>query len=418
LLEQRRLLIAGGVNTSSPELPPDTGLYVISSGPLPTFHLPGLTVVLGTVREKPSLELPFFRNRGLPNNEIDSFAASMDAMVSIDGGPSQPLSANGPAVVALFGKWNLTTGSFNTELLSMDLSGGGVMIRESPTLPSTGQTTITDIGDRMYHIDSFFDVFTEISLDGGQTWFPSDASTRLGLVPETDLAGITSQAILVTAVDPQGAPSTVIINQPPVVDLNGAGGAGTDSFNLWSGSPVAIADPTATLGDPDNTTLASLTVALASPHIGDVLAANVSGTSIGASFNGTSLVLSGSDTLAHYQQVLRSVTYHNTAGGPGVTSLTINVVANDGTANSNTAVSTVTINQPPTLLHSFTGGTSDGQGPLAGLTQVGSTLYGTTYDGGSAGFGTCSRSTPTARGTRSCTLSPAGSVTAVVPLRT
>ena len=46
------------------------------------------------------------------------------------------------------------------------------MIRESPTLQSTGQVTIADIGGGLYQIDSFFDVFTELSIDGGATWMP------------------------------------------------------------------------------------------------------------------------------------------------------------------------------------------------------------------------------------------------------
>jgi hypothetical protein len=40
----------------------------------------------------------------------------------------------------------------------------------------------------MYHIDSFFDVFTELSIDGGTTWIPKagNRGTRvnLGGVPE------------------------------------------------------------------------------------------------------------------------------------------------------------------------------------------------------------------------------------------
>lgn len=64
----------------------------------------------------------------------------------------------------------------------------GVQIRENPGLPSLGQTTIVPLGGGMYHIDSFFDVFTELSLDGGQTWIPGDrpAHMRLtsGPVPE------------------------------------------------------------------------------------------------------------------------------------------------------------------------------------------------------------------------------------------
>jgi hypothetical protein len=59
-----------------------------------------------------------------------------------------------------------------------------ILIRESPTLASTGETTITDIGSGMYRIDSFFDVFTELSIDGGQTWIPGDSPMRLELIPE------------------------------------------------------------------------------------------------------------------------------------------------------------------------------------------------------------------------------------------
>jgi hypothetical protein len=61
-------------------------------------------------------------------------------------------------------------------MLSLDLSGGtlpaGVMIRESPTLQSTGQTKIRTYPAGGYIIDSFFDIFVEVSLDGGQTWTP------------------------------------------------------------------------------------------------------------------------------------------------------------------------------------------------------------------------------------------------------
>jgi hypothetical protein len=41
----------------------------------------------------------------------------------------------------------------------------------------------------MFHIDSFFDVFTELSVDGGATWIPSSGATRLTLVPEPGILG-------------------------------------------------------------------------------------------------------------------------------------------------------------------------------------------------------------------------------------
>src|SRR2546422_272018 len=66
-----------------------------------------------------------------------------------------------------------STRYYNTEMLQLDITGGGlgtIMIRESPTLASTGGTNITDLGGGMFQINSFFDIFTEISVDGGNTW--------------------------------------------------------------------------------------------------------------------------------------------------------------------------------------------------------------------------------------------------------
>ena len=82
------------------------------------------------------------------------------------------------------------------------------------------------------------------------------------------------------------------------------------------------------------------------PSHGDVLAATTAGTSITASYNAASgvLTLTGNDTLAHYQQVLDSVTYVSTSDNPtnfGTdTSRTISWVVNDGTLNNSTIQTT------------------------------------------------------------------------------
>jgi len=66
---------------------------------------------------------------------------------------------------------------FDTEMLQLDIRGGnlppGAMVRESPTQPSMGQTRIQRLEDGSFQIDSFFDIFTELSLDGGQNWLPA-----------------------------------------------------------------------------------------------------------------------------------------------------------------------------------------------------------------------------------------------------
>ncbi len=70
------------------------------------------------------------------------------------------------------------TRHFDTEMLQLDIAGGdlpgGLMLRESPSKPSLGRTSErNDPIHPTYHIESFFDVFTEVSTDGGMTWWPA-----------------------------------------------------------------------------------------------------------------------------------------------------------------------------------------------------------------------------------------------------
>jgi hypothetical protein len=76
-----------------------------------------------------------------------------------------------------------TDNHFDTEMLQMNLTGPGVLIRESPTLPSLGRGSIDPGG---FYVPSFFDVFVELSLDGGQNWAPQPQPLHLRLqVPDT-----------------------------------------------------------------------------------------------------------------------------------------------------------------------------------------------------------------------------------------
>ena len=70
----------------------------------------------------------------------------------------------------------LNTSVYSTEMTQLDISGGtlpaGMQIRESPTKASLGTTTILPAPGGGYTISSFFDVYTELSTDGGATWYP------------------------------------------------------------------------------------------------------------------------------------------------------------------------------------------------------------------------------------------------------
>ena len=74
--------------------------------------------------------------------------------------------------------------------LTGDLGSFPVEVRESPTQPSTGEVTITDLGGGNFQIDSFFDIFTELSVNGGLFDPDSNGPARMELCPEPASLGL------------------------------------------------------------------------------------------------------------------------------------------------------------------------------------------------------------------------------------
>ncbi len=162
--------------------------------------------------------------------------------------------------------------------------------------------------------------------------------------------GVYVEYFTATGIDALGGVSntltgTVNIQVPPVVLLNNPMANNTTSFT--NAGPVAIGNPgQVSVTDGESGNLVSLTASITNLHAGDVLTDSVAGTSITSSYNaGTGvLTLSGSDTLAHYQQVLGTITYNNTIGSPDVAAETVSVVASDVSYSSAAALATININ--------------------------------------------------------------------------
>ena len=117
---------------------------------------------------------------------------SVDMMISTDGGLTYS-PATAPATIAFQITGRLggdgITEYYDTEMTQFSVNGGDlpgfIMIRESPTRASQGRTSERGIISGDYNIESFFDVFTEMSLDGGMTWYPTVAgSVTMYLVPK------------------------------------------------------------------------------------------------------------------------------------------------------------------------------------------------------------------------------------------
>ncbi len=156
---------------------------------------------------------------------------------------------------------------------------------------------------------------------------------------------------------------TVAFTGPQSTDIdldanNNSGSTGSGFSRTWTenGGPLTIADSDATISDLDSSNLQSMTISISNRQDGtaELLAANTTGTSITANYNSSTgvLTLSGSDTVASYQQVLRTVTYNNISESPSTVARLITVQADDSFVSSNVATATinvVSVNDAPVL---------------------------------------------------------------------
>lgn len=76
------------------------------------------------------------------------------------------------------------TGHWETEMVSLSLSSpvnGGVVYN----MRGTGGMTFTRLSGDQFQVDSFFDVFTEISFDGGSSFTPTAGAIHVPMNTET-----------------------------------------------------------------------------------------------------------------------------------------------------------------------------------------------------------------------------------------
>jgi lipopolysaccharide export system protein LptA len=225
----------------------------------------------------------------------------------------------------------ISTGYFAGDVLAAVTTGTAITATYSTT---THRLTLTG-SDTLAHYQQVLESVTYSSTSGNPTNYGADTSRTLSwLVNDGTLnsATVTSKVTVVG------------VDQAPVL-----GGAG-NTVAFTQGGARVVASPAITASSVDNLDLASATVSITSGFFaGDTLAATTTGTGITATYNATTgvLTLSGSATVAHYQTVLRSVTYQSTStnatnGGTDL-SRTLTWVVNDGTLNSNSVTSTVTV---------------------------------------------------------------------------
>ncbi|MCC8999988.1 MAG: Ig-like domain-containing protein [Candidatus Contendobacter sp.] len=260
-------------------------------------------------------------NGGAANGGINASAAQTFT-ITVTAVDDPPVAVNDPATVAE------DAPATTIDVLGNDTDpDGGPESIVSVTQPTNGAVVITNSG-------------ADLTYQPAPNYCNTPPGTTLDTFTYTLTPGSASATVSVTV---------TCVDDPPAVDLNGPP-AGIDFAATFTegGGPVAIVDAAQlTVSDLDSPNLASATVTLTNllDAGAETLSANVAGTSITANYVAAAgaLTLTGPDTVANFQTVLRTVTYNNTSPNPNTTNRSITVVVNDGASNSPVATSTVTV---------------------------------------------------------------------------
>jgi hypothetical protein len=261
---------------------------------------------------------------------VTAQAAIRELHASLATGTPLSLGGSGPYTFASTQTFSVTHGfiDYNAGIFGTgraDISGNSAINASSTS------GTLEDLGGGAYRLTMPIDV-TLTATFSGQTMHLH--------IQGTIVANATSP------VDPS----------LPVVDLNGSnpGADNLAGFVQGSGAVVVAPNATVTRTPPANLTSAFVTLTNRPDGSAESLAANVSGTSLTASYDASMgrLTISGVGTLSDYQTVLQTVTYNNTAGASSIHTANrlIEFTVSDGSNNSPIRTAVVTIAAPRAAL--------------------------------------------------------------------
>ncbi len=117
-----------------------------------------------------------------------------------------------------------------------------------------------------------------------------------------------------------------------------------DTTYIINGDSVAIADIDLEISDGDDTQLESATIVISNAKTGDTLDISaITSASITATLVGNQVNLTGTASLAEYQEAIKAINFRNTTANTDESDRIIEITVNDGEADSNTAITTVQV---------------------------------------------------------------------------
>lgn len=251
--------------------------------------------------------------------------------------------------------------------------GGGVPIADGDALISDpDDVEMTGLSVQITNAQANDQLIVNGTLPSGITVDPASTATALTLIGSASTAAyqsavqqvrftnssaspnLTGRQVQVIVNDGQAISSPAVAqisvsagNVAPILDLDASSpGTGYSAVYSLNGPGVAIADIDLGITDPDDVNMERLTATLLSPKTGDQLV--VSGTLPGgilvdpASTQST-LVLTGSASIAAYASALRRIQFSNADPDLDPATREIQVTADDGQAISNAAIAAIQI---------------------------------------------------------------------------
>ncbi|MCM8857219.1 MAG: retention module-containing protein, partial [Candidatus Thiodiazotropha sp.] len=199
----------------------------------------------------------------------------------------------------------------------------------------------------------------------------------------TPESGFETEGLVIAFEQPED--SSQIINLLPSVDLDGDDnsqiGVGYLSHYVEQGEPLPIADADIQVANPDGTLLESATIVLTNAQVGDQLdvsAVTGLGVEVDTSVPGViTVTLIGTASPQAYAEAIRSIGFSNANSNPDETPRIIEVTVNDGEFDSNTAITTITVqavNDPPAIDLDANDTTDSGNDYLTTFTEGGATI--------------------------------------------
>jgi hypothetical protein len=170
--------------SSSPSLPLVGVPYVAMGAGAGCFPTANICISQGRLIQTSVVSSTF----NIDGQDIVTNAAFDGTLTTLGGTPLGPISLTGTVEEEVEGRtFSTETGSFTTDLTDLSLigplSGNTLTVTLDGSNPSAGMTTITPTSGE-YRIDSFFDVFVDLTLDQVPPLAASVGPIRLIAVPE------------------------------------------------------------------------------------------------------------------------------------------------------------------------------------------------------------------------------------------